>query len=171
VESKQSFVALLRKLGALAAFGFVGIVLAGPILSMLIVVLTFAGIGFLLWLLVRPLLQRRDGQWRRGVQQAVGHAQHGGELLAAAWGVAVRRSREAHGTLRSTMSVVGSVLLETLSGGVVGVLVVTTCWPQQAHAAAAPVGALAGIIIGVLVVASRARPAADGVEQSPEAVN
>jgi hypothetical protein len=171
VESKLSFVALLRKVGALAAFGFLAIVLAGPVLSVLIVVLTFAVIGFLLWLPVRPLLRRRDGQWRDGVQQAAVCAHRGAELLGVAWSGAVRRGREAHGALRSTVSVVGSVLLETLSGAVVGILLVTTCWPQQAHASAVPLAALAGILVGVLVVASRARPAPDGAEQSPEGVN
>jgi hypothetical protein len=159
VESKPSFVAPLRKVAALAAFGFLAIVLAGPVLSILIVVLTFAVIGFLLWLPVRPLLQRRDGRWRTGVEQAVGYAQRSGELLGSAWHRAVRRAREAHGSVRNTASVVGAVLLETLSGAVVAVLVVTTCWPQPAHAAMVPVALLVGILAGVLVVACRVQPA------------
>jgi hypothetical protein len=173
VESKPSFLALLRKISALALFGFLAVVLAGPILSVLFVVLTFALIGFVLWLPVHALLRRKDANWREGVERVRDFTQSGLNLLAAVWVGSLRLLSGGHTALRGTASIIGMVLLETVSGAVVGMLLVSTCWPPHSLTPGTVVlAALVGAVLGVLVVVSRARPAEEGVfEQSPEGLN
>src|SRR5262245_13337666 len=160
VESKPSLGRLIRKICGLAILGFLAITLAGPIIAVLVTVLSFALVGFLFWLPLHALLRRKEGGWRDGVHRA---REFGGRCLGAAGGVWCGTLRAAHNSqeaLRSTASFVGAVLLEALSGTLVAVFLVGTCWPP--HGLNPGVFVLAGLIgaaTGVLVVVSRRRPA------------
>jgi len=168
VECKSPLVALLWKISGLALFGLLAIALAGPILAMLAVVLSFAAIGFVCWLPCQALLRRYGPRWRVGTEQVHQGAQRGADLLAAAWCGGARLACEAPAVLRGGASFVGTILLETLSGALVGILLVSTCWPQHSLAVALPLAALIGMVVGVLVVVSRPRSANVATEQSPE---
>jgi hypothetical protein len=173
VECKPGFCQIVRKVCLLALFGLVAITLAGPILSLVFVVLTFALIGFLFWLPIHFLIHGRDGAVRSSLDKARAIARHGGRAVGAIWHGTMCLGREVHETVRGTASVIGAVLLETLSGVVVGILLVTTCWPQHAVTPeAVGIAGLLGALAGLLVVVSRSRrAAASAVEQSPEGLN
>jgi hypothetical protein len=171
VDNKPGLFQIVRKVCLLALFGFLAITLAGPILSIVLVILTFALIGFLFWLPIRFLIYGREGALRGGLQGIRAVARRGGRAVGAVWGGTLRVGRELHESLRGTASVIGAVLLEALSGAVVGILLVTTCWPQ--HAVTPGTVVLAGLLgglAGVLVVVSRSRrPAESAVESSEPA--
>ncbi|MCI0458736.1 MAG: hypothetical protein L0Z62_17395 [Gemmataceae bacterium] len=173
MESKPTLAELARKVCAFALFGFLAITLAGPILAVLFTLLTFALIGFLLWLPLHALLRRREGGWREGVQHARCFGQRGLYALGGVWVGTLRVGREMQDALRGTASFVGAVLLEALSGALVGVLVAAACWPPHSLTAGVVVlGGLLGAGAGLLVVLSRRRSApAPVLEQSPEGLN
>ncbi len=172
MESKPGLIEVTRKLCLLALFGFVAITLAGPILAVLFVVLSFALVGFLFWLPIQTLVLRKDAGLRAGLEKGREVAHRGLQIAGGVWGGTVRLGRDLHEGLRGTVSFVGAVLLEGLSGALVGVLLVSVCWPGQAPPTAGGLAALLGALTGVLVVLSRRRPARDAlVEQSPEGVN
>ena len=173
METKPGFFQVARKVCLLALFGLVAITLAGPILSLVFVVLTFALIGFIFWLPIHFLIHGKDGAVRSSLEKARAIVRHGGRAAGAVWHGTMCLGREVHETLRGTASVLGAVLLETLSGAVVGILLVTTCWPQHAVTGdAVGIAGLLGALAGLLVVVSRSRRAsASAVEQSPEGLN
>jgi hypothetical protein len=167
VENKPSLFQMARKVCLLALFGLLAITLAGPILSIVFVILSFALIGFLFWLPIRFLIYGREGALRDGLQNVRAVARRGGYAVGAVWYGTLRVGRELHETLRGTASVIGAVLLETLSGAVVGILLVATCWPQHAVTPGGVVLAgLLGGLAGVLVVVSRARRARESAVES-----
>jgi hypothetical protein len=168
--SKPGFCQVARKVCLLALFGLIAITLAGPILSLVFVVLSFALIGFIFWLPIRLLLYGKSGAVRDGLEKGKALAQSGGRAVGAAWRGTTRLGRGLHLALRGTARLVGAILLEALSGAAVGVLVISTCWPQHAVTPGAVVLAgLVGALAGVLVVVSRPRRAGESaVEQSPE---
>jgi hypothetical protein len=168
MERKTPLVALVWKISGMALFGLLAIVLAGPVLAILAVVLSFAVVGFVFWLPIHVLLRRYHPRWRAGTDKVGDCAQRAADLVGVAWCGGVRLAREAHATLRGTASVVGPILLETLSGAVVGVLLVSTCWPQNSLAVTVPVAAVVGMILGIFVVLSRPRLATEDAEQVPE---
>jgi hypothetical protein len=170
VDSKPTFFQMARKICLLAVFGLVAITLAGPVLSILLVVLTFALIGFLFWLPIRFLIYGKEGAMRDGLQKGKALARSGGQAVGAVWHGTLRMGRELHETLRGTASVIGAFLLETLSGAVVGVLLAITCWPQhgQDPPGAVVLAGLLGALAGVLVVIFRSRPAAEAAIESSE---
>jgi hypothetical protein len=172
VDSKPSIFQIARKVCLLAVFGLLAITLAGPILSIVLVILSFALIGFLFWLPIRCLIYGREGALRDGLQNIRAVARRGGQAVGAVWHGTLRVGRELHESLRGTASVIGAVLLETLSGAIVGILLATTCWPQQALDPPGTVvlAGLLGALAGVLVVLSRARRAGEpAVERSEPA--
>jgi hypothetical protein len=173
VGSKPGFCQITKKIFLLALFGLVAITVAGPILSLVFVVLTFALIGFLFWLPIHFLIHGKDGAVRSSLEKARAIARHGGRAAGALWHGTMHLGRELHETLRGTASLVGAVLLETLSGAVVGILLVTTCWPQHAVTPeAVSLAGLLGALAGLLVVVSRSRRAGESaVERSPEGLN
>lgn len=167
MENNTPFLSLARRVCVLALYGFLAIVLAGPILTVVFTLLSFALVGFVLWLPCHALLHGR----RDSVEKFKAFVRRGGAVLSGACAATVRACREVHATVRGTASFLGSVLLESLSGAVVAVLLVTACWPQQAVTpAAVSLAALFGAAAGVLVVLSRVRPA-EPAEQSPEAAS
>jgi F0F1-type ATP synthase assembly protein I len=173
VERKPGLCQIARKVCLLALFGLVAVTLAGPILSLVFVVLTFALIGFLFWLPIHLLIYGKDGAVRDSLEKCQAIARRGLRITAAVCHGSMHVGRELHETIRGTASVIGAVLLETLSGAVVGILLVMTCWPQHAVTPGEVVLAgLLGALAGVLVVVSRARRASEpAVEQSPEGLN
>jgi hypothetical protein len=169
VETKPGFCQIARKVCLLALFGLVAITLAGPILSLVFVVLTFALIGFLFWLPIHFLIHGKDGAVRGSLEKARAIARHGCRATGAVWHGTMYLGRELHETLRGTASVVGAVLLETLSGAVIGILLVTTCWPQHAVTGdAVGIAGLLGALAGLLVVLSRPRRAGAAAVEPPE---
>ncbi len=173
VETKPSFCQIVRKLCMLALFGLLAVTLAGPILSLVFVVLAFALIGFIFWLPFHLLIYGKDGTMRDGLEKCQGIMRRGLWMTAGIWHGTLRLGRELHETVRGTASVVGAVLLESLSGAALGILLIMTCWPQHAVSAGEVVLAgLLGALAGVLVVVTRARRASErAVEQSPEGLN
>ena len=169
MESKPGFCQMARKVCMLALFGLLAITLAGPILSLVFVVLSFALIGFLFWLPVHLLLYGRDGAVRDSLNKCAAIVRRGGQVTGAVWYGTLHLGRELHEALRGTASVLGAVLLETLSGAVVGLLLAATCWPHQAATGdALGQGAMLGALTGLLVVLSRWRRPS---EHSPEGAN
>ncbi len=168
MDTKPSLFQIVRKVFLLALFGLLAITLVGPILSIVLVILSFALIGFLFWLPIRFLIYGREGALRNSWQNVRAVARRGGYAVGAVWYGTLRVGRDLHESLRGTASVIGAVLLETLSGAIVGILLVTTCWPQHALTPGAVVLAgLLGALAGVLVVISRARrPGEPAVERS-----
>jgi hypothetical protein len=173
VETKTGFLGLARKVCFFALFGFLAIALTGPILAALSLVLSFALVGFVLWLPVHALLRRNGKGWRTGVAQLQGIARRGGRILAGVWSGTLHLARDAHAALRGTASFLGAVLLESLSGALVAVLLVSTAWPPHNLAPGTLVLAgLAGAAVGLLVVLARRGAASEPVaSQSPEGVN
>jgi hypothetical protein len=171
VESKPGFCQIMRKVCLLAVFGLLAITLAGPILSLFFVVLSFALIGFLFWLPIHLLIYGKDGAVRDSLNRCCAIMRRGGHVTGAVWHGTIHLGRELHEALRGTASVLGAVLLETLSGAVVGLLLAATCWPHQAaNGDALGMGASLGALTGLLVVLSRWRRAAEpAVEQSEPA--
>jgi hypothetical protein len=160
VESKAGFCQVARKVCLLALLGLVAITAAGPILALVSVVLSFALIGLLFWLPIRLLLYGREGAVRDGVEKGKAVARLCGRTAAASWHGTRHLGRHLREALRGSASRVGAVLLETLSGAVVGALLVSTCWPQHAVTPGAVVLAgLIGALAGVLVLVSRSRGA------------
>jgi hypothetical protein len=139
---------VLRKLALFALFGFLAIVLAGPFLAILAVVLSFALVAFLLWVPLYALFADKQAGLR--------HAQ-------AIWHEACRVGRDAmHGLLNfcrdlgprahATVTIIAAVMVETLSGAVVGGFLVYLSegehpFPSLAVAAGALVGSLAGLLV------------------------
>ena len=173
MDNKPSFCQIARKVCLLAVFGLVALTLAGPILSLVFVILSFALIGFFFWLPIHLLIYGKDGALRNGLEKCQVVARSGVQMTAAVCHGTMRVGRELHESVRGTVNVVGAVLLETVSGAVVGILLVMTCWPQHAVTAGALVMAgLLGALAGVLVVVSRARRNSESaVERSPEGLN
>src|SRR5262249_9796957 len=144
-----------------------------PVIALVIVVLTFALIGFLFWLPIQTLVLRKDAGLKEGLEKGRALARCGLRCAAGVWGGTVRVGRDLHECMRGTVSVVAAVLLESVSGALVGVLLVSMCWPQQtATPSAVALGGLLGGLAGVLVVLSRRRRASEtGVEPPPEGVS
>jgi hypothetical protein len=158
VERKAGCCQVARKVCLLALFGLVALTLAGPILSLVVVILSFALLGLLVWLPIRLLIYGTDGAVRDGVEKGKAVARLCGRTAAATWHGTMGLGRHLRETLRGTASRVGAVLLETLSGAVVGALLVSTCWPQHAVTPGAVLlGGLTGGLAGVLVLVSRSR--------------
>jgi hypothetical protein len=162
---------LVRKIGLLALFGFGAIVLSGPILAVLsvvlsigMVVLAFALVGFLVWFPLRIMAVGSRVAFEnvhdmgRGIGRGLGHAGGGiGRLVGfpvrAVGAVAGGGLRLAGATLRMTWSttrVVSELAAVGLAGGLAGVAMAVVTAPHADWGVAIPTNAVVGGMIGLL---------------------
>jgi hypothetical protein len=63
MESLHSTADIVRKVAIFTAVGFLVVFLIGPVLTVLGLILPFALVGFLVWLPIRLLVQRKEINW------------------------------------------------------------------------------------------------------------
>jgi hypothetical protein len=167
MESPQTAADVIRKLLFLALFGFLAVILAGPVLAILsilasliisvvAIVLPFALIGLLVWLPFQALVLGRQIHWHkigqaggvlfRGAFHALGQVVGGGFRLLGAIGSKVKAV--ALFFSRIVLDVVGGALV----GGVLGVI------GGQLHGdveGRVPVAMLIGAGVGVVIALAR----------------
>jgi hypothetical protein len=152
VVSSLTLGRLVRNLLLLAALGFVAVQFAKPLLTVTVTVLVFALVGFLLWLPLHTLVFRRRAPLRQSFDQSR-------ELSRQA----LAGLRHGCTRLGEWAAVLAPMLLEVASGLVLGGLLVWAYSGQQVEQESLALGAAAGAVCGVLVVAARRRPT--GVEE------
>lgn len=161
---------LSKKLALVAGLGVLGLLLAGPVLAALALLVPFVLICGCLYLGARlcgwptPAWRERCGRAREWGEQGFTCARR---LGAGAWG----RVRGWTELVRDKASFVGALLLETVSGALVGLFLVLLgspghTPPGQTLAAAT----LLGGFVGALCVLAR-RPRRERLEQAPEGLN
>jgi hypothetical protein len=143
-----------------AAIGFAVILAAGPIM----VVLTFAVLGFLVWTLFHIAYMRRHAAWRRFAAAFVAAVSwswlHVGRLMEQAGHSGFRGAAYAAGRAwaktRQNARFLASMVLETLGGASVGALLgyVVRNGTDALHPAVVT-GAIVGAFLGILVAVSR----------------
>jgi hypothetical protein len=149
---------MLRKLCLLSLFGFLAITLAGPVLAVLAIIVSFALIGFLFSLPLIALCAGKRAGWKRIQAHALArwHQAH------CVWQRA-GRAMELYGSdlgerVRSTASLIAAVLVETVSGAVVGGFLVYLSQREYHFSVLAVIsGAVVGALVGLLVVLSHRR--------------
>jgi hypothetical protein len=153
----------LRKLSFLTFFGFVVVMVAGPVLAVLGLLISFAIIGLLVWVPLTFLGFGRPIEWHQ--VREVSHK---------CWGaVAINCNRLgggiiAHGQLcferaRETGRYIARVCRETMSGILVGAMLGLI---PAAEEKAAPIllGACLGAFVGAMVGLSSREPARETVQ-------
>jgi hypothetical protein len=173
---------MVRKVALFALFGFLAVTLAGPLLAMLAVIVSFALIGFLIWLLVYAIFAGNRLGWRKclahagaglkgayGLCRTVGHIAMAfactfGHTLRAAASMFMAATRNLRESLRGTASVLGAVIVETASGAIVGgFLAYFSQRERYLSERAIGVGVLVGALVGIGVVLARRYAAREGV--------
>jgi hypothetical protein len=151
---------MVRKLGLFALFGFLAIILAGPLLGILAVMLTFALIGFLIWLPLCALFAGNRTGWRHCLAHARWFWHQAHFLCQAPFRTLVSLERAFRQRVRGTANLIGALLAESCCGAVVGgFLVYLSRGERQLPPIAVVTGALVGAVVGMLVVVSRRRSA------------
>jgi hypothetical protein len=161
-----------RRIGFFALIGFAVLFLSAPIIALvsavislvLVVVsfvLPFALIGFLVWLPLRGFRNGASAAWkdlRAGTEAVHGTIQSASRLTASMTGKVVRAGNVLVSTAQEKAQFVGIMLLEILSGTMVGVLF-GFIWQFRQPIECEPIaicGAI-GATLGTLVAVSRAR--------------
>jgi hypothetical protein len=147
VDSSLTLGRLVRNVLLLAVLGFIAVQLAKPLLTVALMVLAFALVGFLLWLPIHSLVFGRQAPVRQGLDQGQALSRRAltglriGWARVAGWAVAL-----------------APAALEIVSGAVLGSLLVWAHIGQRAETESLGFGALAGAAVGGLVVLARRRP-------------
>src|SRR5947208_10631200 len=92
----QGLTGMLRKLCLFALFGFLAVTLAGPVIALLSVILSFALIGFLLWLPLYALFAGREAGWRNCLAKC---RAFGERVLRICHGALTRAATTVRGTV------------------------------------------------------------------------
>src|SRR5260370_26415633 len=109
---------MLRKLGLFALFGFLAIILAGPLLGILAVILTFALIGFLIWLPVYTLFAGNRAGWRHCLAHARWSWRQACHLCRGTFQAIAALERGFRERVRGTASLLGALAVESCCGPV-----------------------------------------------------
>jgi hypothetical protein len=165
MDSTPTAASALHKLFMLALFGFLAVILAGPViglvsvvLSVLLLMLPFAFIGLLLWLPFQALIMGRRIDWGRfgaNVRAVAGGlAWAGGGVLRLAGRALGWVGRTVWALVRFVFTVVLDVAAGALAGGVLGII------GGRMHGDAdgrVPVAMLIGAGVGLVVSLLRSR--------------
>jgi len=155
---------MLRKLGLFALFGFLAIVLAGPLLGILAVMLTFALIGFLIWLPLYTLFAGNRAGWRHCLGHVRWSWQQAFHLCHRTFRTIATLEHRFRDRIRGTASLLAALVVESGCGALVGGFLVYLLEGEHRFPPVAVVtGALVGALVGMLVVVSRRRSAPEQV--------
>jgi hypothetical protein len=158
MERVQEAVPIIRKAALITLIGFLVIMLAGPVLSLLGVLLPFALVGLLVWIPFRLFVIGRQGGWT-AVRQTTGRVLR--TALAVPGRIVARVLRAAGWVLGLVFGLIGFVLrlaLPTVAGVILGgALGVIGGIEHNDVVFRAPAGALIGGGIGLLAGALRGR--------------
>lgn len=181
MDSQPTAADVLRKVLFLALFGFLAVILAGPVIavcSVLLSVLLTAGlvllpfvlIGFVVWLPFQALVLGRRIEWRR-VGASVQALYTG--LFSVVGGVFGSGFRLVKGVARRIGTAVlflMSVALDVLGGALVGAVLgaLGGLWHDDAPGRI-PMGALVGAAVGFIVALTRSREPKKANEKVVEA--
>ncbi len=152
MESSLTFGRFVRNLLLLAGLGFLVVVFSGPVLAVAGMVLSFALIGFLLWLPMHTLVFGR----RAPLRQTLDRSRELSAQALAGVGAGCRQvgrvRRHLGAQLRAGVVAVSPLLLEVGCGAVLGVLLVWAYGGAKAEPETFTAGALAGAVVGALIV-------------------
>ena len=158
MEKLQGAGSFARKAAIITLIGFLAVTLAGPVLTLVGVLLPFALVGLLVWLPVQGFLI-----WRQGGAGAVGAAVKrvaGGVLAAPVWilgrvfGAVRWVLGTVFGTIGFVLGLIFPVLAGLIGGGILGAI---GGMEHQDAEWRIPAGIVIGGIVGLLAGSLRTR--------------
>jgi hypothetical protein len=158
MERLQGAGPILRKAAIITLIGFLAITLAGPVLSLVGVLLPFTLVGLLVWIPYRLFIIGKQGGWS-AIRQRTGHVL--GTALAVPGRIVAHLVRGLGWVLGLIFGLIGLVLrltlptiLGTILGGALGII---GGIEHNDVLFRAPAGALIGAAVGLLAGALRGR--------------
>jgi hypothetical protein len=139
---------VLRRIAIFALLAFLAIVLAGPLLAILAVMVSFALVAFLLWVPLFALFAGNRDRCKHCLRHAQAFCQETVRVGREAILELVRLGQDVGTTARATLAIIAAVLVETLSGALVGGFFV---YLSEGEHALPPVGVVAGALVGGVV--------------------
>jgi hypothetical protein len=164
VETAHLLTAILRKLAFLALIGFLVVVLAGPILAMLGVLVSFALIGLLVWMPIRTMLYGKPFEWSqvKAVSRKLGTPVWAG--CHRITGGALGHGKPVLEKVQATGRFLGMIFREAACGALVGALLGMVLGPESSvPSQPALLGAGLGALLGTLVAVSFRAPTRETV--------
>src|SRR5439155_22842162 len=107
MERLQGIVPIARKAALITLIGFLAVMLAGPVLSLVGVLLPFSAVGLLVWIPFRLFMIGREGGWT-AVRQSTGRVLR--TVLAVPGRIISRLARGVIWVLALIFGIVGFVL-------------------------------------------------------------
>jgi hypothetical protein len=160
MEKLQDAGHIVRKVALMTLIGFLAVILAGPILTVIGVLLPFALIGFLVWAPVKLLVVAKNGGWPavRATTHRVAH----GVLAVPVWTIYHLGAGLKYVVLSvfGLIGFLGGIILPTIAGAFLGAVLGLVGGMNHNDAdVRIPAGAVIGGSIGLVAGAWRSKPA------------